>query len=122
MLRCGISLIVLLAALISTSAMQDKIDGKLLLGKWEPETKPQGAKLVIEFAKEGKLTVDAEFGGQKINMDGSYKLEGDQLTITMKQQGKEETTKMTVTKLNDKEMVTKDDKDKVETLKRVASK
>lgn len=122
MLRCGISLIALLAALISTSAMQDKIDGKLLLGKWEPETKPQGAKLVIEFAKEGKLTVDAEFGGQKINMDGSYKLEGDQLTITMKQQGKEETTKMTVTKLNDKEMVTKDDKDKVETLKRVASK
>ncbi|MBL8824968.1 MAG: TIGR03066 family protein [Planctomycetia bacterium] len=122
MLRCGISLIALLAALISTSAMQDKIDGKLLLGKWEPETKPQGAKLVIEFAKEGKLTVDAEFGGQKINMDGSYKLEGDQLTITMKQQGKEETTKMKVTKLNDKEMVTKDDKDKMETLKRVASK
>lgn len=122
MFRCALSLMVLLAALVSTSAMQDKIDGKLLLGKWEPENKPQGAKLVIEFAKDGKLTVDAEFGGQKVNMDGSYKLDGNQLSITMKQQGKEETTKMTVTKLNDKEMVTKDDKDKTETLKRLATK
>lgn len=122
MFRSALSLMLLLAALVSTSAMQEKVDGKLLLGKWEPETKPPGAKLVIEFASEGKLKVDAEFNGQKVNMDGTYKLDGNQLSITMKQQGKEETTKMTVTKLNDKEMVTKDDKDKTETLKRLATK
>ena len=104
----------------SLSIAQDKIDGKLLVGKWEPETAPQGAKVVMEFTKDNKLMVNAEFGGQKINMEGTYKLDGDKLEVKLKEPtGKEKATSLKIMKLTNDELVTKEGDEKEEKLKRV---
>ncbi|MFO0815905.1 MAG: TIGR03066 family protein [Gemmatales bacterium] len=114
------SMALALVFLASFTVAQDKVDGKLLVGKWEPETAPNGAKIVMEFTKDNKLMVNAEFGGQKISMDGSYKLDGDKLEVKIKEPGgQEKSTTLKVTKLTADEMVTKEGEQKEEKLKRV---
>lgn len=119
MLRCCLVLSVLLLT-TTLAAAQDKIDGKLIIGKWEPATAPQGAKMTMEFTKDEKIKVNAEFNGQKINMEGSYKLDGNKLALKMTIEGRPEvSTTLKVLKLNDKEMVTQEGDKKEETLKRL---
>ena len=94
----------------ATSLVEDKIDGKLLLGKWEPEKVPDGAdKVVVEYLKDGKLTVDVEAQGQKLKFEGTYKLDGDKLNVKLDINGTEQNQTRKVTKLTDKEMVTNDE-------------
>lgn len=99
-----------------------KIDEKKLIGKWEPANAPAAAKVVIEFSEKGKVTVSADVGGKAEKLEGTYKLAGDKLSVTMKNEGKERTETMTVTKLTDTELVAKDDGGKEETLKRIVLK
>ena len=121
MIRCLSVLVLALVCVTVTSAFQDKIDASKLVGKWEPDAKdaPPGAKVVVEMTKDNKFTVNADLGGQKITMEGTYKLEGDKLTVKIKPPGQEEkTTTMTIVKLNDDEMITKEG-EKEEKLKRI---
>lgn len=105
---------------VGLTPAQDAIDGKLLVGKWEPATAPAGAKIVMEFTKDEKIKVNAEFNGQKINSDGTYKLDGNKLTLKMTVEGRPEiNATIKVLKLNDKEMVTQEGDKKEETLKRI---
>jgi uncharacterized protein (TIGR03066 family) len=99
-----------------------KIDEKKLIGKWEPPDAPKDIKIVVEFAAKGKVTVSAEVGGKAEKLEGTYKLDGDKLTLNMKSGEKDRKETVTVTKLTDTELVTKDDKGKEETLKRVMEK
>jgi uncharacterized protein (TIGR03066 family) len=123
MIRCLSVLVLALVCVTVTSAFQDKIDASKIVGKWEPDAKdaPPGAKIVMEMTKDNKLTVNAEFNGQKINMAGTYKVEGDKLIVKMKPPGSEEekTSTMTIVKLTDDELVTKEGEKKAETLKRI---
>ena len=99
----------------STSLMEDKIDAKLLLGKWEPEKKPDNAdKVVVEYKKEGKLTVEVEAQGMKLNFEGTYKLDGDKLEVKIDFNGNEQVQNRKITKLTKDEMVTNDDEKKEE--------
>ena len=54
-------------------------------------------------------------------MEGAYKLDGDKLTVTLRtpeEKDKELTDTVTITKLTDKELITKDQKGKVDEFKK----
>jgi uncharacterized protein (TIGR03066 family) len=96
--------------LMSSAAPQDKIDGKLIVGKWEPEKKPDGVdKILVEFTKDNKMFLDLETNGEKQKIEGTYKVDGDKLEVKFEVQGQPMEQKRTITKLTETEMITKDD-------------
>lgn len=107
----------LVSVLLLTPAItpvEDKIDGKLLIGKWQPEKLPDGVdKIVVEYSKDNKVTVNLEAQGQMQKIEGTYKLDGDMLTIKLDINGTEQEQKRKIAKLTDSEMTTTD-KDKGE--------
>jgi uncharacterized protein (TIGR03066 family) len=114
----GAAVAVLVVAVGGSAVGQDeKIDGKLLIGKWTPEDKEKG--LVIEFAKDGKLSVTA---GEGLKLEGSYKLEGNKLTLKVKFGDDEKAKVRTVHSLTKDKMVSSDEGGKKDTLLRVTSK
>src|SRR4051794_26754829 len=96
--------------LVSGAAQDDKkdskIDGKKLIGKWAPKDPKKEAGLTIEFAKDGKMFVSVDIAGKAEKMEGTYKLDGDKLTVALKFGAKDRQETMTVTKLTDDELET----------------
>ena len=86
----------------------DKADvAKKIVGTWQvskadPGTFPPGA--VIEFQTGGKVHVTAKKGDVEVSFDGTYKLDGKGLTLTLMVDGKERTNELTVVKVADGEM------------------
>jgi uncharacterized protein (TIGR03066 family) len=115
----GAAAVIVLA--VTTAAGQDKIDGKLLIGKWEPVDLP-GASLVVEFAEKGKLSVSVEKGGKSTKVEGTYKLDGNKLEMALKLEGKEQKETITVTTLSAEEFIGKDEKGKEEKLRKIKTK
>lgn len=101
---CQLLVCVLLLA-PATSLVEEKIDAKLLLGKWQPEKQPDQFNLTVEYLKDNKLTVELEAGGDKQKGEGTYKLDGNKLEVKVEVLGQEHNPKYTVKKLTDKEMV-----------------
>jgi len=101
---------------------EPKIDGKLVVGKWEPKAPKAGELTLLEMTKDGKLVAIAEVGGKPAKAEGTYKLDGDKLTYEVTYMG--ETTKdtVTLTKLTDEEMEGKDKEGKMYSYKRVKTK
>ncbi len=103
-------LLVCLLLLSPNSAVDEKIDGKLFIGKWEPEKKPDGVdKLLIEYTKDNKMIVEVEVQGMKLKFEGTYKLEGDKLSYKIEINGQERDEKRKILKLSDTECVTKNE-------------
>jgi uncharacterized protein (TIGR03066 family) len=106
--------------LVGASSAQDKkIDPAKLVGKWEltksdSENAPKGA--IVEFAKDNKLTITIDAGGKEFKVSGTYKVDGDKLTVTIKPPdgGKEDSETDTIKSLTDDKVVLID-KDKKET-------
>jgi uncharacterized protein (TIGR03066 family) len=101
---------------------EPKIDGKLVVGKWEPKVPKAGELTLLELTKDGKLLAIAEVGGKPAKAEGTYKLDGNKFTYEVTYMG--ETTKdtVTLTKLTDEEMEGKDKEGKMYSYKRVKSK
>lgn len=114
----------LVLGLAAAGTADDKIDGKKLIGKWEPKEARKGARLTLEFAAGGKLTVTGEADGQEIKREGTYTLAGNKLTLHLKFGETEIKDTVTVTRLTDDEMEgTSDGKErKKDVFKRVKSK
>jgi uncharacterized protein (TIGR03066 family) len=91
---CGVAAALLVAVLAAAPAVADeKIDKKNLVGVWEGAKDgalPPGA--TIEFTKDGKLKMSIEVMGKKNNLVGTYKVDGNKLTVTMKDPGGKEAT------------------------------
>ena len=122
-MRKVIASVAFLVLVGSACAEDTKIDAKKLIGKWEvKEPLVNSPVFVLEFADAGKLIVYAGVGEKKEKVEGTYKLDGNKLEVTLAKGGKEKKDTLTVTKLTDDEMVTKDSKGKEETLKRVKAK
>jgi uncharacterized protein (TIGR03066 family) len=107
----------------SAPAREEKADNaKLLVGKWEatktdPGTLPTGA--IVEFTKDGKLIVTGkDKEGKEIKHEGTYKVEGNSFSVTVKSGDEEKTQTITITKISDKELHTKNQDGKVVELKR----
>jgi uncharacterized protein (TIGR03066 family) len=88
-----------------------------LLGKWEPTTDVvEGAKVVMTFAKDGKLRIDIQAGAMKDSKTGTYKLAGDKLTVSI---GEDKDKTVTVLKLTDDALEFKSASGKTTKFKRV---
>ena len=96
---------------------KDAVDAKKLIGKWEPKDKKDN--VTLEFTKDGKLLLSVEAGGKTNKLEGTYKLDGNKLTVVLKFMDQEMKEEVTVSKLTDDEMETTDSKGKKETMKRV---
>jgi uncharacterized protein (TIGR03066 family) len=92
----------------AASADDKKFDAAKLVGKWEltestDENAPKGA--TVEFTKDNKVTVTLDFGGKKLELMGTYKVDGEKITVTMKTpDGKEESDTDTIKELSDDKM------------------
>ena len=94
----------------------EKIDGKKLIGKWEPKD-PKAEKIVLEFTRDGKLNA---FADKDFKIEGSYKLDGNKLTILLKAGENEIKDTVTISKLTDDELIGESETKKTkETFKRV---
>lgn len=121
-LGCALAVFAFNTAVAADDKKDEKIDAKQLIGKWEPKEKKEGGSFEIEFMKDGKAVFIVKRDGRETKLDGTYKLEGNKLTTTMKVDDLDRTRAMTISKLTDTEMVTADDKGKETTLVRVKAK
>src|SRR5262245_60916509 len=78
---------------------------KKIVGRWEA-TKGKGlpAGAIVEFKKDGKLTVTAKQKDEEVTIEGTYKVKEKTLTLTTKRNDKERTQTIKVTKISDKEL------------------
>ena len=121
---CGLAVVMAVAAGAAAPEKKDekKFDSGKLLGKWEPKDLPAGIKVTVEFAKDGKLLLIYDERGKAQKSEGTYKLDGDKLSVVLKKGDKDEKETMTVKKLTDTELVTTDEKGKEETLMKLKEK
>lgn len=114
----GCALVALMAC--GATAADEKIDAKKLVGKWEPKEKKENGSFVIEFKKDGKVTLTAS--GKDFKGDGTYKLDGNKLDLTMKFGDMDRKMTRTISKLTDTELVSSDEQGKEDTLVRIKGK
>lgn len=112
------SLVAVIACVVGSQvrAEDKKADyAKLIVGKWEVTKTdadiPEGA--IVEFTKDGKIKFSAKKGNDELMLDGSYKLTGDKFEMGIKIGEEEKKQTITITKLDEKTLVTKDKDDKV---------
>lgn len=113
-MRTAFGVGMVLALVGGVAAADDKIDAKKLLGKWEHKE----MMFVVTFAKDGKVAIE----GGDLKIDGTYKIDGNKLTMKIKFGDEEKEMKRTITKLTDTELTSTDDDktdDKGDTLVRV---
>jgi uncharacterized protein (TIGR03066 family) len=93
---------------------KDKLVGTWVVTKSE-EAPPEAT---VEFTKDGKLILSAKVDGKDMKMEGTYTVEGDKITTVTKAGGKEMKETFTITKLTNTELVTKDERGKIDEFKR----
>jgi len=111
-------LLLTVAAVGVAKESKEKIDKDKLVGTWtfvktdSKDAPPPGATMTVEFTKDGKVTVTFTLKEKSSKSSGTYKVEGNQLTTTMKGRGgKDKTDKVTITTLTDKKLVTTETND-----------
>jgi uncharacterized protein (TIGR03066 family) len=96
---------------------EEKVDyAKLLVGKWEITKAEEGTVPVgtlVEFTKDGKFKVTGKKDDKVEDFEGTYKVDGNTFTFIVKIGSDEHTDTITITKITDKEMSTKDKDGKV---------
>jgi uncharacterized protein (TIGR03066 family) len=109
-----VAMVLVLAFTAAPLAAQDKAKD-LIVGKWEPVKAPPGAKIVIEFTKDGKVVMTGTANQKDIKLEGKYKFTDDKtMQISFEQGGKAKTDTTKIVKLTKDELVTKDENDKEE--------
>jgi len=112
------SLSLLILSLSGAIALaQEKLDPKKLLGKWEP-VDSKLTNLTLEFLDKGRWTLTVDIMGKTEKAEGTYKLDGNKLEVTISFAGQEQKELLTVKKLTDTEFVTTDSKGKDEAFRR----
>ena len=79
----------------------EKIDPKLLVGKWKQTEPKDGPQFAVEFTADGKVFVTATVGDRTIKGSGTYQLKGNKLILKTKPDGTDEDVEGggTITKL-----------------------
>jgi uncharacterized protein (TIGR03066 family) len=105
--------VVAVVCLIGTGAGADEKDySKLIVGKWELTKVPEGRLpkgTIIDFTKDGKVMVAAKKDDMAINVEGTYKVDGDKLMVTLKVGENEQKQTISILKLTDSEMHVKNE-------------
>ena len=94
---------------------------KQIVGKWEVTkadegTLPTGS--IVEFTKDGKFKALEKDGAKDVTFEGTYKVTGDKFEVTLKIGEESHSNTITITKMTDDEMHTKDKNGKVVEVKR----
>ena len=101
----------------------EKVDVKKLIGKWEPAKAEKDApSMVLEIQDKGKFTLHVTLNGKTEKVPGTYKVDGNKIEVEMEFGGKSMKDTLTVVKLTDTELVTKDSKGKEDAMKKVKDK
>ena len=125
-MRALIGSVVVLAIACAAAAADEKkeesIDAKKLIGKWEPKEPKKGEEFVLEFAKDGKMTVSGTLDGKPQTLEGNYKLDGNKLSFELKAAGETIKETIVILKLTDEELEAREKDGKVEVLTRAKPK
>lgn len=110
----------LLLCVASKSVAADDDNAKKIVGTWEvskSETSlPPGA--VVDFAKDGKLTVTLKAKDKEFKIEGTYKVEKDKLSVKLTFNGKTSEDTDDIAKLTDDTLEILDKDKKTTTFKR----
>jgi uncharacterized protein (TIGR03066 family) len=99
---------------------KDPINKDKLVGVWEVTKSELPRGTLLEFTKEGKMSVSFKVDKELIKLDGTWSIEGARLKTVMLIDNKASTDLLEVVKLTDTELVLKDDKNMIDELKRKA--
>ena len=72
----------------------------------------------MEYSKDGKIRMTGKAKGKELVANGTYVVEGNKFTGTLKSPYREEKGTVTIKKLTDTELVTEDDAGRVLEFKR----
>jgi len=119
-LKC-LGLAALLVSVSATARADEKDYPKLIVGMWEVTkaaegTVPEGT--LIEFTKDGKMKVSSKKGDDDFKLEGTYKVVKSTFEFTLKLGDMEKSQTITITKLTEKEMATKNEEGKAVELKK----
>jgi uncharacterized protein (TIGR03066 family) len=108
----------LLLISVATLGAQDKglLAGSKAWSVVKSEEAPPGTKL--HFAADGKLTITYVIDGKPREINGTYTLAGNQLTLKLAHDGRERVETRTVKKLTTSVLITEDKNRKIEELQR----
>jgi uncharacterized protein (TIGR03066 family) len=114
-LKC-LGLAALLVSLSASARADEKDYPKLIVGMWEVTkadegTVPEGTQ--VEFTKDGKLKISAKKGEDDFKIEGTYKVVKSTFEYTLKLGDAEKSQTITITKLTEKELATKNEEGKV---------
>jgi uncharacterized protein (TIGR03066 family) len=103
-IRIAVAMLALIGIAVSLTHAQEKkdVDKAKIVGKWKvikAEGVPPGT--IVEFSKDGKLKISIEADGMKLELSGTYKVEGDKLQTALKVGDKEEKDEDTIKTLTD---------------------
>jgi uncharacterized protein (TIGR03066 family) len=122
MIRSIAAAVVFASATIAVAAdakpTAEKLVGTWSLVKSENEL-PPGAKASLTVNKDGTFVMKLDIGGQKLDLPGTWKLDGNKLNVVQKApDGSEMKESMEIKSLTDDELVTVDAKGKKDEFKR----
>lgn len=100
---------------VAALAQGVKVDEAKLLGKW---VSAGGSGNQLEFVKGGVVRMTVRVGDKENTGEGTWKADGDKLTVTFKVRDKLFMDDLTVMKLDDTDLVTKDSNGKEDAFKR----
>jgi uncharacterized protein (TIGR03066 family) len=94
---------------VGIGVADETANAKMVIGKWKvfkasPGTFPLGT--ILDLSKDGKVKVIGKRDGQEFIQKGTYKVDGAKIILTVKVKGEEQKHVLTVTKINDADMVT----------------
>jgi uncharacterized protein (TIGR03066 family) len=82
-------------------------NAKMIVGTWEMTKVEEGGLpkgTVVEFTKDGKVKLTVKKDDKDATLEGTYKVEGDTFTVTMKMGEEERMQTITILKLTDTEL------------------
>jgi uncharacterized protein (TIGR03066 family) len=99
----------------AAASNKDRIVGAWKISKSERRTAPGS---LVELTKDGKIKMTVKVQGSDFMVAGTYKVEGDRITITTREEGEDKTDSFTILKLTDTELEIKDEKGKTDVWKK----
>ena len=111
------------AAPVPQDKDKEKSNAEKLIGKWKLSNTsgdfPKDGTAIVEYTKDGKMTITITIGDNSVEMKGKYKLDKDKIDYTVKlPNGEDKTEILTIKKLTEDELVTTDPDDIKEEFKR----
>ena len=112
-----VGVLVLLCAPLLMTGCGKKSNADLIVGTWEVTKGDMPLGSTVAFTKDGKMTANVK--GVPQAMEGTYKVEGDKITTTMKNPaGQEVTDTDTIKTLNDTTLIMEDKQGKTIEMKK----